>query len=125
MKAMLETKRKVIFLGPVKGLFKDPLPPGVAVCHDRSEVEAAVAGPTKRVTWISLTRNFTDILLKKAVDVRADLRGSHLLTLTPPRLESIPALLGLFQPVFGLYEGFEWLPKEELVEAVTRDDASD
>ena len=43
----------------------------------------------------------------------------------PPRAESIPALLGLFHPVFGLVEGFQWLPKHELVEVVTRDDASD
>ena len=119
---MLDTR--FVFLGSRKGLFKEPLPPGVAVCHDRAEVEAAVASPTKRVTWISFTRNFTDILLEKAVDSRADLRGSHLITLTPPRSESIPALLGLFQPVFGLVEGFEWLPKDELIEAITRDDAS-
>ena len=43
----------------------------------------------------------------------------------PPRAESIPALLGLFHPVFGLVEGLEWLPKDELLEVVTRDDASD
>ena len=77
------------------------------------------------MTWISFTRHFTDMLLEKAVDTRADLRGSHLITLTPPRSESIAALLGLFHPVFGLVEGFQWLPKEELVEAITRDDASD
>jgi hypothetical protein len=43
----------------------------------------------------------------------------------PPRSESISALLGLFHPVFGLVEGFRWLPEEELVEVITRDDASD
>ena len=125
MKTMLDTEQRFVFLGSQKGLFKEPLPPHVSVCHDRSEVEAAVISPTKRVTWISFTRNFTDILLEKAVGTRADLRGSHLITLTPPRSESIPALLGLFHPVFGLVEGFQWLPKEELVEAITRDDASD
>ena len=88
-------------------------------------MEAAVNSPARHVTWISFTRNLTDILLQKAVDVRPDLRGSHLITLMPPRAESIPALLGLFHPVFGLVEGFQWLPKLELVEVVTRDDASD
>ena len=125
MKTMLDTGQRFVFLGSQKGLFKEPLPPHVSVCHDRSEVEAAVTSPTKRVTWISFTRNFTDMLLEKAVDTRADLRGSHLITLTPPRSESISALLGLFHPVFGLVEGFQWLPKEELVEVITRDDASD
>ena len=121
----IDNEQRFIFLGSGKGLFKEPLPPGVSVCHDRSEVEAAVRSPTKRVTWISFTRSFTDILLQKAVGSRADLRGSHLITLTPPRSESIPALLGLFHPVFGLGDAFQWLPKEELVEAITRDDARD
>jgi hypothetical protein len=125
MKTILETGQTFVFLGSQKGLFKQPLPPGVFVCHDRSEVEAAVISPTKHVTWVSFTRNFTDILLEKAVDTRADLRGSHLITLTPPRSESISALLGLFHPVFGLVEGFQRLPKEELVEVIMRDDASD
>jgi hypothetical protein len=45
--------------------------------------------------------------------------------LTPPRPESIPALVGLFHPVFGLGEGSRWLPTSELIEAVTTDDAAD
>jgi hypothetical protein len=88
-------------------------------------VEAAISHPAQRATWISFTRRFTDILLEKAVAARATLREAHLITLTPPRSESIPALLGLFHPVVGLVEGFQWLPREELVEALTRDDASD
>jgi hypothetical protein len=125
MKTMLETEPRFVFLGSQKGLFKEPLPPHVAVCRDRAEVEAAINHPAKRATWISFTRQFTDILLEKAVGARAGLRGAHLITLTPPRSESIPALLGLFHPVVGLVEGFQWLPKEELVEAITRDDASE
>jgi hypothetical protein len=125
MKTMLETSQRFVFLGSQKGLFTQPLPPDVFVCHDRTEVEAAIISPTKRVTWVSFTRNFTDILLEKAIDTRADLRGSHLITLTPPRSESIPALLSIFHPIFGLVEGFQWLPKDELVDVITRDDASD
>lgn len=125
VKMALNTEQQFVFLGSQKGLFKGPLPPRVYVCHDRSEVEAAVAQPARRATWVSFSRNFTDILLEKAVGSRADLRGSHLITLTPPRSASIPALLGLFHPVFGLVEGFEWLPKEELVEVITRAAASD
>jgi hypothetical protein len=125
MKTMLDTGQRFVFLGSQKGLIKQPLPPHVFVCHDRSEVEAAVTSPTKHMTWVSFTRTFTDILLEKAVGTRADLRGSRLITLTPPRSESIPALIGLFHPVFGLGEGFQWLPREQLVEAITRDDGAD
>jgi len=124
MKTAKNNEQSFIFLGSQKGLFKDPLPPHVSVCRDRSEVEKAVCRPTSRVTWISFTRDFTDILLAKAVSIRADLRDSHLITLTPPRSESIAALVGLFHPVFGLVDGFRWLPKEELVDVITRDDAS-
>jgi hypothetical protein len=120
----LNTEPRFILLGSRKGLFREPLPPRISICHDRSEVEAAVSRPTKSTTWISFSRNLTDILLEKAVNVHADLRGSHLIMLTPPRSESIPALLGLFHPVFGLVEGFQWLPKEELVEAIVRRDAT-
>lgn len=123
----LSTEQRFVFLGSRKELFREPLPPGVFVCHDRSEVEAAVSGllELERATWVSFSRTLTDILLKRAVGLRrADLRGAHLLTLTPPRLESIPALLGLFHPVFGLVEGFRWLPKEELIRVIMRDDAS-
>jgi DNA-binding Xre family transcriptional regulator len=125
MKTMLETEPRFVFLGSQKGLFKEPLPPHVSVCHDRAEVEAAVSHPAKRATWISFTRQFTDILLEKTVAARTAFRGAHLITLTPPRSESISALLGLFHPVFGLVEGFQWLPKEELVEVITREDAAD
>ena len=125
MKTMIETEPRFVFLGSQKGLFPEPLPPHVSFCHDRSQVEAAVSHSAKHATWISFTRQFTDILLEKAVADRRALRGAHLITLTPPRSESIAALLGLFHPVFGLVEGFQWLPKEELVEAITRDDASD
>jgi hypothetical protein len=121
---MHEARQRFVFLGSRKGLFKEPLPPHVWVCHDRSQLEAAITSPTKSVTWISFTRHFTDLLLEQAVNARADLRGSHLITLTPPRSESISALLGLFHPVFGLVEGFQWLSKAELVEVITRDDAS-
>ena len=125
MKTMLNSERTFIFVGPRKGLFTEPTPSGVSLCYDRFEVEAAVLNPSKCVTWISFSRRFTDVLLKKAVTARADLRGSQLLMLTPPRPASIPALLGLFHPVFGLVEGVQWLPNEELVAAIQTGDASD
>jgi hypothetical protein len=122
---MLDTERRIIFLGSQKRLFKNPVPRRIFICRDRFEVEAAMSSPTNKATWISFTRDFTDILLKNAVDSRADLRGSHLITLTPPRPESVPALLGLFHPAFGLVAGFHWLPKDEFVETIVMADATD
>ena len=120
----IDTQERYILLGSRKGLLQRPLPPRVSVCRDRSDVEAEMKRPTKGKLWISFSRNATDILLKKALAFRAQFRGSHLITLTPPRSESIPALQGLFHPVFGLVEGFQWLPEKELVEVIAREDAS-
>ena len=126
MKTAADAKTRFVLLGSTaKGSAPRVLPPSVWVCHDRSELESAIASATKRTTWVSFTRSSTDLLLERPSTPGADLRGSRLITLTPPRSESIPALLGLFHPVFGLGEGSRWLPTSELVEAITTDDASD
>ena len=126
MASALNSEQRFILLGSRKGLLPEPLPPRVALCQDRSELEAVVSGLPKRAMWVSFNRAFTEMLLEKVVTSRADLRGSRLLALKPPRPESISALLGLFDsPVFGLVEGFRWLPGEELIAAIMREDASD
>lgn len=125
MKVESSNEPKVIILGSLKGFPREPLPPHVSVCHDRGEIEAAVSGQPRHATWISSSRAFTEMLLEKAVHAHASLKGSHLITLAPPRAESVPALLGLFHPAFGLVEGFRWLPREELIESLIREDAPD
>ena len=121
-----DTKTRFVLLGSTaNGLRHGVLPPRIWVCHDRSDLESAIASATKGMTWVSFTRRSTDLLLERTVDTRADLHGSRLITLTPPRAESIPALLGLFHLIFGLGEGSRWLPTAELVEAITTDDSSD
>jgi hypothetical protein len=119
------SEQKFVLLGPRKGLFREPPPPRVSVAWDRAEVEGLVRSAPRGVTWVSFDRDSTDLLLERAVTLRADLSGSHLLTLAPPRSESIPALLRLFHPVFGLVKGSRWLPGRELMAALMRDDASD
>ena len=122
---MLGFEQKFIFLGSQKGLFKKkPVPRRILICRDRSEVEAAMSSPTKKATWISFTRDFTDILLKEAVDTRRPSRiALNNADTTAP--ESIPALLGLFHPVFGLVQGFHWLSKNEFVETIVMADVAD
>jgi hypothetical protein len=119
------TQQRFIFLGSGKGLCEGLLPSRVSVCHDRSELAAAVGTALRGVTWVSFNRTFTEMLLEKTADIQADFRGSSLLTLAPPRTESIPALLGLFNRVHGLVDGFRWLPSDELVAVIVRDDAAD
>jgi hypothetical protein len=121
---MVDLKPRFIFLGSRKRVFQGPLPPGISVCHGRSELEAVAATPAKLTIWISTTRAFTDLLLENAVNARPDLRGSRLITLTPPRTESVAALLGCFHPVFGLVGGFQWLPNDQMLTVVAREDAA-
>jgi hypothetical protein len=123
-KMAIESRPRYILLGSRKGLLKRPLPPRFSVCRNRSEVESEVRRPAKGALWISFNRNSTDMLLKNWLAVRSQMRGAHLITLTPPRSESIAALQGLFHPVFGLVEGFQWLPEEELVDVIAKDDAA-
>jgi len=129
MAEALRSEQTIIFLGAKKAPSRKSVSPRVAVCRNRSELGAVVREALKGVTWVSSSRAATDMLLKEAVglgpDLRAKLRRSHLLTLAPPRLESIPALLSLFDPVSGLVEGFRWLPDDELIAAMTRDDAGE
>ena len=121
---VIDTKQRYILLGPRKGFPKRPLPPCVSICRNRSEVESEVRKPSKAALWISFSRNSTDILLKEALAFRTQFRRSHLITLIPPRSESIPALQDLFHPVFGLVAGIRWLSQEELVEVIANENAS-
>ena len=129
MSKTVDAESRFVLLGLGKALAKKPLSERISVCHGRIELETVVSHALKGMTWVSFNRASTDMLLEEAIDLqpdlRANLRESHLLTLTPPRLESIPALLGLFNPVSGLVEGFRWLPKDELIAVITRADAAD
>lgn len=111
-----------------------PRSAGVEVCHDRSEVNRLVEEAGAETTWISFERTYTDALLRSMTDAPAGPRNpqllvgskrASLLTLSPPRLESIPSLLGLFGRVVGVISGCRWLPKEELISIIGEEDAAD
>ena len=67
---MLNTEQRIIFLGPQKRLFRKRIPRRIFICRDRFEVEAAMGSRTNKGIWVSFTRDFTDILLKHAVESR-------------------------------------------------------
>lgn len=129
MPSTAQPEQRIVFLGSRIASARRPLPERVAFCRNRTELGAILGEAPREVTWVSLNRAMTDLLLKEAIslgpNVRAWLRKSHLLTLAPPRLESIPTLLSLFHPVSGLVEGFRWLPREELVAVLTRAEAAE
>ena len=93
MAKTLHSEPRFVLLGLGKALAKKPLSERISVCHGRIELETVVSHALKGTTWVSFNRASTDMLLEEAIDLqpdlRANLRESHLLTLTPPRLESI------------------------------------
>ena len=125
MNNVLGSEHRFVFLSSSRAIFPESAPSRVLVCHDRLEIETLVLSAPKGAAIVSFNRSLTETLLARVVDLRADLRGSLLLTLSPPRIESIPALLSSFYPVFGLVTGFRWLPNRELVSALLRGDASE
>ena len=72
MKTMLDAGPRFVFLGSRKGLSRARCRRGVSFCHDRAEIDAALTSRTRRVTWISSTRHFTEMLLEKAMDSRGN-----------------------------------------------------
>jgi Helix-turn-helix len=108
-----------------RGLRGAALPSSVWLRSGRADVDEVLVGADRWTAWLSCTASSTDLLLDSSVRARTGSNGSPLITLSPPRVESVPALLGLFHPVFGVTEGSRWLNLPELLDAISADDAAD
>ncbi len=117
------TNQGLVFLGLRDGLLDEPLPRPVTVADGRTDLAPLVQCLNKQSTWVSFSKASTERLIKSAISQRLRFRDARLLLLAPPRAESLPSLLSLFNPAYGLVEGFRWLPKKELVGALTSNDA--
>lgn len=78
---------------------------------------------TGESTWISMSKERTEDLLRAATGYRASYHGSktvfgNLLMLQSPRVESLTALSTVFRHVIGQVRDFKWLPFEEFVEVL-------
>ena len=76
------------------------------------------------MTWIICTKSGADDLVKSAARRRAKLprragrRSERVLTVAPPRPESLPTLRGLFPFVVGDSPAYKWLPMANLAEVL-------
>ena len=120
-----KAKRFVVIGSTARGLRGTTLPSSVWLSRGHADVDEAVARADRWTTWLACTASSTDLLLDRTVRTRTDSNCSRLITLAPPRAESLPALLGLFHPVFGVTQGSRWLDPSELLDAITADDAAD
>lgn len=112
---------RFVFVGSTAKKF----PVGVLVCRRFADLPASVREtPTQRV-FVSYHRSSTDNLLQAGLKLGRGARMGKLLTLEPPRPESVPSLTGIFERVIGAIPGYRWLPLEELPTALSGKDAAD
>jgi hypothetical protein len=104
-----------------KGKFRGPLPEKVTFCKT-SNLKTCLHGAWGRIVFVSCAGASTDALLRARLGAQRGRRSDQLLTMTPPRTGSVPALLGVFGKVIGL-GGYRWLPLEELIKVITGKDA--
>ena len=99
------------------------VPAGVLVCSSVADL-ASFATPKTRVV-VSYRRSSTEDLLQESLKLGSGTRMGKLLTLEPPRPESVPPLSGLFERVIGAISRHTWLPLEELLTVLSGNDAGD
>jgi Helix-turn-helix len=90
------------------------VPEGVLVWRRFGDLPTSVRDKSKKRVFISYTQRATDDLLEASLKLGRGVRMGDLLTLEPPRLQSVPALTGLFERVIGAIAGYRWLPSKEL-----------
>ena len=98
---------------------------GVVVCRRYAELPAAVRATQKQRVFVSFLQSSTDELLQEGLKLGRGLRMGNLITLEPPRPESVPSLSGIFERVIGANAGYRWLPHEELPALFSGRDAAD
>lgn len=107
------------------GSMAKKVPAGVFICRGSVELATFVREAPKTSVFISYRQSSTDDLLQAGLKLGRGARMGNLLTIEPPRPESIPSLSGLFERVIGAIPGYTWLPPEELPTAVSGKDAAD
>ncbi len=101
------------------------VPAGVLACRHFADLPLTVREASKKRVFISYGPGSTDELLQAGLKLGRGFRMGHLLTIEPPRPESVPSLTGLFERVIGASPGYTWLPEGELPTVLSGKDAAD
>jgi len=92
--------------------------PGFVIWRS-DDLSALVQEASQKRVFVSSNQSSTENLLKAGLRLSRGGRMAELLTLEPPRPESVPSLSGLFERVVGACSGYSWLPVEELMTVVS------
>lgn len=101
-----------------------PLPKGVERWRV-ADLPRRLREAKPRTVFISYGRGSTDAILKARLKELGRPRFAQLLAIEPPRMESVPSLLGTFDLVLGLGSSYRWLPPRELVTVLSSEHARD
>lgn len=101
------------------------VPEGVVVCRRAGELGSAVRDAPRKRVFVSYGRRSTEELLQAGLALGRHGRMGTLLTLEPPRPESVPSLSGLFERVVGAAAGYRWLPLAEVPVVLSAKDSAD
>ena len=112
--------RWVILGSPAK-----KVPEGVSAYRRLSDLPKSVLEAPKQRVFISYGQNATEDLLKAGLKLRRGVRMKLLVTIEPPRPESVPSLNGIFERVVGAVSVYRWLSAEEFTTALSGKDAPD
>ena len=97
--------------------------------HRVADIELSPPKRFRDAVFVSLDQSSTDDLLKRLLrkSVYRCRRGrmGELLTLKPPRPESVPSLTGLFNRVTGTTADYLWLPIQELATVMKGENAAE
>ncbi|MGD0897796.1 MAG: hypothetical protein ABR915_08150, partial [Thermoguttaceae bacterium] len=116
------TKRpkRLVVLDLDEGRFRGLRVRGAVLCQGREEIARSMRRASPRSFWISTKQEATDDLLRSAQQCRYR-RGpiSGLVTLEPPRPNSIPGLNSCFRRLAGVAPDSRLLPLEELLDVLS------
>jgi hypothetical protein len=113
---------RYVFVG---GVMKR-VPAGVIACRRFADLPASVREePKKQRVFIASGRGSADELLRAGLKLGRGARMGNLVTLKPPRPESVPSLAGIFNRVVGAIAAHRWLAPEEFATVVASKDAAD
>src|SRR5438552_675481 len=93
---------------------------GVRICRTEAEVLSAVK-TARYPFWVSRNDKLTTRFLKAAT-ANPNYKPRCLITLTPPRPQSVASLQGVVQRLIGATHDHKWLPWDELQEVLAAPD---
>lgn len=111
--------KQLVVLDLDEGRFRRLRIPGAVLCRGRDEIARSMREAVPRSCWVSVRQKATDDILRSVALCRRQ-RGAiyGLVTIEPPRPNSIPGLIGYFRRLAGTAPDSKLLPLEELLDVL-------